>query len=91
MYEIKQTIEIPANRRITLDVPSQIPIGATASFKLIWFHQEEQKKNLDTALDKIWELCKDSPITVDSFLEMRRKDNELEEKQSAIFHLAFST
>jgi hypothetical protein len=37
--------------------------------------------SLDTTLEKIWALCKDSSVTVDSFLEMRRRDNELEENQ----------
>jgi len=78
---ITQTIEIPANRRITLDIPSQIPVGATARFELVWSPRNLQNNNLDIALEKIWNLCKDSSITVDSFLEMRHQDKELEEKQ----------
>ena len=78
---ITQTVEIPADRRITLEVPSQIPAGETARFEVIWFPQEKVNNSLDTALEKIWGLCKDSSITVDSFLEMRRQDKELEENQ----------
>jgi len=78
---ITQTIEIPASRRITLEVPSQIPVGATARFELVWSPLKAQNNSIDIALEKIWNLCKDSSITVDSFLEMRRHDNELEEKQ----------
>jgi hypothetical protein len=43
--------------------------------------QYKEGNSLDTTLEKIWALCKDAPITVDSFLEMRRRDNELEENQ----------
>jgi hypothetical protein len=79
---IQQTVTIPADHRLHLDfeVPPQIPAGATARFELFWVPYKEGN-NLDAALEKIWALCKDAPITVDSFLEMRRRDNELEEDQ----------
>jgi hypothetical protein len=76
-----QTVEIPADRRITLEVPREVPSGATARFEIRWFPQEKEVSSLDAALEKIWTLCKDSSITVDSFLEMRRQDKELEENQ----------
>jgi len=78
---IEQTIEIPANRRITLEVPPQIPVGAIAHLELIFSPVNKSDNNLDATLNMIWELCADSPITVDSFLEMRRQDKELEENQ----------
>ena len=78
---ITQTVEIPADRRIILNVPPQIPTGTTARLEVIWFPQKKENNSLDTALEEIWTLCKDSSITVDSFLEMRRQDKELEEKQ----------
>ena len=78
---ITQTVEIPADRRITLSVPPQIPTGATARLEVIWFPPKKQSNSLDNALEKIWTLCKDASITVDGFLEMRRQDRELEEKQ----------
>ena len=43
--------------------------------------QKEAVNSLETALEKIWALCKDSSVTVDGFLEMRRRDNELEENR----------
>jgi len=86
---ITQTVEIPADRRITLEVPPQIPAGTTARFELIWFPVKKTVNSIDTALDKIWALCKDSSITVDSFLEMRRKDNKLEENQYQQFLSGF--
>ena len=78
---IEQTIEVPASRRITFEVPPEIPVGATARFEVVFSPEKEPAKNLDLILDKIRELCKDSSISVDSFLEMRRRDMELEEKQ----------
>jgi hypothetical protein len=78
---ISQTVEIPADRRITLEVPAQIPAGTTARFELVWFPVRKTVNNLDTTLDKIWILCKEASFTVDSFLEMRRCDKDLEEKQ----------
>jgi hypothetical protein len=35
---------------------------------------------LNETLGKIGELCKDSTLTVDRFLEMQHKDKELEDK-----------
>jgi len=34
---IAQTVEIPADRRVTLEVPPQIPAGTTARFELICY------------------------------------------------------
>jgi hypothetical protein len=51
--------------------------------------QTEAVNNLDAALEKIWALCKDSSVTVDSFLEMRRRDKELEENQYLQFFSGF--
>jgi hypothetical protein len=78
---IEQTIEVPASHRLTIDVPREIPTGTTACFKVIWFPVQKAVNNLDAVLEKIRNLCKDSSITVDSFLEMRRHDNELEENK----------
>ena len=78
---IEKTIEIPASRKITLEVPPEIPVGSIARLELIWSSEKEMTNNLDLALEKIWMICKDSSITVDSFLAMRRNDKELEETQ----------
>jgi hypothetical protein len=86
---VTQTVEIPADRRITLEVPREVPVGKTARFEIHWFPQEKAVNNLDVALERIWMLCKDSPVTVDSFLEMRRQDKELEETQYRQFFSNF--
>jgi len=78
---ITQTIDIPADRRITLEVPREIPTGSTARYELVWVPLNKTTNNLNTTLEKIQNLCRNSSITVDNFKEMRRNDNELEEKQ----------
>ncbi|MDR2717449.1 MAG: hypothetical protein LBB89_05220 [Treponema sp.] len=72
---IEQMVTIPADHLLHLDfeIPSQIPAGTTARLELFWSPQKEAVNSLDAALEKIWALCKDSSITVDSFLEMRRR------------------
>jgi hypothetical protein len=82
-FLIEQTVIIPADHRLRLDfeVPSEIPTGSTARIELFWSPSKETTHNLDAALEKIWKLCDGSSLTVDSFLEMRRRDKELEESQ----------
>jgi len=82
---IRQTVKVPTDHRITLEVPRQIPAGITARFDVIWFPVKNAINDFDTALKKIQNLCKDSSITVDSFREMRRRDNELEEGKYRAF------
>jgi hypothetical protein len=80
---ITQTVEIPADRRIKLDldVPPQIPTGDMARVELIWFPQNKKADEYKTALEEIRAICKDLPISVDSFLEDRRKEKELEDEK----------
>ena len=90
---ITQTVEIPADRRITIEVPREVPTGTTARFELIWFPVKKTDGNLpgnlDTTIGKIQALCKDAPITVDSFREERRRDNERDENQYRQFLTGF--
>ncbi|MCL2834063.1 MAG: hypothetical protein FWD78_12905 [Treponema sp.] len=74
-----QTVKIPANRQITLEAPLQIPAGTTACFEIMWFPLNKAVNNLDATLLQIQELCRDSSLTVDNFLDMRRQDNKFEE------------
>ena len=41
---IIQTVEIPADRRITFEIPPQIPAGTKARFELIWFPVNSETK-----------------------------------------------
>ena len=76
---ITQTVDIPADHRLTIDIPREVPAGATARLELVWSLPDKAGGSLDAALETIWTLCKDAPVTVDSFLATRRRDGELEE------------
>ena len=78
---IGQTIEIPASRRVTIEVPPEVPVGATIRLELVGLPRKELTADLDATLKEIRELCKDSSVTVDSFLEMRRQELEFEERK----------
>ena len=78
---ITQTVTVPENHRLIIDVPREVPAGATARLELSWFPKKESAGGLDTSLEKIRELCKDTPVSVDSFLEMRRQEKETEENR----------
>ena len=78
---IEQMIEVPVDRQITFDIPPVIPVGANARLEIVFSQKTETINNIDATLDKIWELCKDSSISVDNFFEMRNRDKELEEKK----------
>jgi len=46
---IMQTVDIPANRRIMLEVPHEIPTGTTVRFELVWFIEKNETKPLAKA------------------------------------------
>jgi hypothetical protein len=91
---IEQTVEITEERQLHLILPPGIPVGTAATVNIFIPTEGTSpavKKNAHRSVDeisgKLWELCKDSSLTSDSFLEMRRKDKELEETQyRRMFH-----
>ena len=83
---LTQTVEIPANRRVHLDfeIPQEVPTGAIARLELVWSPEIEKaarKSEIEASLEKVQALLKDSPISVDSFLEERRRDDKLLEEK----------
>ncbi|MDR3020792.1 MAG: hypothetical protein LBU66_07815 [Treponema sp.] len=74
-----QTIKVPNDRRIMLDVPPQIAAGETARFEVIWFPHKKESKDFKATLKDIQELCKEIPVSVDSLREERRRDLKIEE------------
>jgi hypothetical protein len=80
-----QTMTVSVDRTLHLDfaVPAGIPAGETVRVELTLFPQTKTVNdisNLDAILDELWELTRDSPLTSDKLLEMRRQDIELEER-----------
>jgi hypothetical protein len=80
---IEQTVEIPANHRITLEVPREVPVGRvlltfTPAVSPDAEMPDTPKARSRAARQKLRELCKDSKLTVDSFLAMKHADRLLE-------------
>ena len=52
---ITQTVEIPANRRITLEVPREIPVGiANVEYRIIPFIIKNEKPKMKPEEEKKW-------------------------------------
>ena len=76
---ITQTVEIPADRRIT--VPREVPTGVTVLVFKPNAETTDRLKNQE-AIENCSGLAKRMGINLssDDFLEMRRQDKKLEEK-----------
>jgi hypothetical protein len=80
---VTQTVEIPANRRITLEVPPEVPVGRviltfTPAVSPDFDTTDTPRARNKAAWEKLRELTKDSKLTVESFLEMKNADRALE-------------
>ena len=78
---ITQTVEIPASRRLFLDLPLELPIGKA---KVTVTPQiESPAVNIHETATKLRGLAKKmgSTLTVESFIEMRQEDLRLEEEK----------
>jgi hypothetical protein len=85
---IEQTVEIPANRRITLDVPPGIPEGkARISLTITGISPAQTpEKTRQSWADFKKNFCpykEADGLAVDRFLEMKRADKALEDEQDA--------
>jgi len=78
---IEQTVTIPADHRISLDLPPELPVGKARI--TITSQTEKYSADAHRAIKNLRGLAKKmgSTLTVDSFLEMRREDLRLEEEQ----------
>jgi hypothetical protein len=72
---ITQTVEIPANHRLTIEVPREVPEGRAvlAFFPVANIYKGESLRGLAKKLG--------STLTMESFFEMRREDLRLEEER----------
>jgi len=77
---ITQTVEIPVNRRIFLDLPLELPVGKAKV--TVTPHVEKPATN-DRKATKLRGLAKKmgSTLTVERFLEMRQEDLSFEEEK----------
>jgi hypothetical protein len=79
---LQQTLTIPkTTTHLSVDLSEPIPAG-TATFWLEWAappSTESAHEDFAKDLAEIRRLCKGSALSVDSFLEERRKERDLEE------------
>jgi hypothetical protein len=83
---IEQTIEIPADRRIFLDLPLSIPAGVKARVEInIPAGAELSSNGLKQAkpAKSFRGILKGKGITLERFREMQREDTELENEIDA--------
>jgi hypothetical protein len=56
-----QTVEIPADHRLTIDVPREIPAGTTARFDVVWYipgedaPTERPQKSAEEIAREMWD------------------------------------
>ena len=74
---IEQTIEVPVNRRITLEVPLEIPVGKA---RVLVTPLNEVEQTGETLLS-FKGSCKGHD-TMDAYFARKRADRELEERKS---------
>jgi hypothetical protein len=78
---LTQTIEIPENRWIR--VPQEVPTGSVIlTFKPVEKQPRMKKSDLDALIGEIQAICKDAPISTETFREERRRDLELEQQKN---------
>jgi hypothetical protein len=82
---IQRTIEVPANRRLMLDIPPEVPDGQVVlTFTpAVRVRDAAAVPPIHETLQSIWTICKNARVTVDGFLAERSRENEREEAGSA--------
>jgi hypothetical protein len=81
MMTIEQTVEIPADHRLTIEVPPEVPTGkAVITFTpdVTARPRPRLTERQKEAIEKCWGIAK-GILSSDESLEMRREDLELEE------------
>ncbi|MDR2923223.1 MAG: hypothetical protein LBU85_07775 [Treponema sp.] len=84
---IEQMIEVPVNRRISLDLPLELPVGKAKI--TITPQVDHPNANAYGTIENLRGLAKrmGAAVTMENFLEMRREDVRLEEdKYQRLFH-----
>ena len=78
MTALQQTVEIPADHRLFIDVPEEIPAG-TATFRLEWIKPpEKSKKDLaEEAIEALHGLYA-GVDTLDAYMERHHAENRYE-------------
>jgi hypothetical protein len=75
---IEQIVEIPANRRLVFDIPSNIPVGMAKAALTLTFETTVPRPKKDTSWRSLFGMCKNSGDTLTAYMERRRVDGDLE-------------
>jgi hypothetical protein len=77
---IEQTVEIPADHRLVLDLPLELPPGTAKVEVTIPDPAADKRKPLapQEALVKLFGCCANSGDTMDAYMERHWADNDLE-------------
>lgn len=76
---MEQTVEIPVNHRLTLDIPAEIPAGKAVLELKFTPLCESHRQTGETWVNPLKGICKDSKMTLERFRETQLADKELEE------------
>jgi hypothetical protein len=83
---IEQTVEIQADHRLVMELPLEIPVGKV-KVELTVTPAAPRRLSHREAIEKCRGIAK-GVLSSDEFLEMRRKDKELEDAQyRKMFHI----
>jgi hypothetical protein len=81
----EQTVEIPENRRLIIEVPREFPVGTTiltftpkAAFSA---GEKDPRAHLEEAIEMACDLAKNSRFSSEDLFKERRKDCEMDEAQ----------
>ena len=76
---IEQTIEIPPNRQLVLNLPQEIPTGkAKAAIVLTFVPEHEENTKRAAAMEKLFGCCSNAEDSLDSYMERHWVENDLE-------------
>jgi len=79
MMTIEQTVTIPADYRLFLELPHSIPIGARAKVSVVIPTVFDSHNTVNLNIKSFKGILKGKGITIDQLREMQREDKALEE------------
>jgi hypothetical protein len=71
----KMTASIPENRRILLDVPSDVPVGPV---EIILVYQPQPQKTVYDIIDKACGSLEGSVFNTEKYMEFKKDERELD-------------
>jgi hypothetical protein len=78
---IEQTVEIPASRRVTFDLPFSFPVGTAKAALVIFPDAPQGAQQMPAPRETAETLCgvaKDSALTLEKFQKLQREDIDRE-------------